>query len=400
MDKNNKEHKFWDNTPMMKPKEVVKEVNDYIEDPDKISREVLQDKLPLLSQFEWSDIDVEDPKQLEELYVHLRDNFGEDSDSLFRFHYSKEFLLWSLNTSKKKKELHIGVRVVSNKKLVGFIAGTPTLLTIYGKNIPLVEINYLCIHKKLRNKRLAPILIQEVARRVPIIKIYTAIYTFGQDRMKYVSKGVYWHRFLDIEKCLDTKFFVPREDITREQYIRLYRIEKNKNNVVETNENPRSQMENPPNTQMVTIDRNNINIAYNLYLKYITKLDLSVCFTLEEFTEHILPKNNVIYSYITEDNTSFFSFFRISSTVLTNCKHTEIRTAHLYYHSDIKHIMNIILLIAKQQGFDVLTTLDIMDNNTFLKDNKFASSNVELKYYLYNWRCKEIPRDKLGVILH
>lgn len=30
----------------------------------------------------------------------------------------------------------------------------------------MVEINYLCVHKKLRSKRLAPVLIKEITRRV------------------------------------------------------------------------------------------------------------------------------------------------------------------------------------------------------------------------------------------
>ena len=384
MDKD-KEHKFWNNTPMMKPKEVVKEVNDYIVDPQSILKTVSYEKLSLLSQFEWSDIDIEDPKQLEELYVHLRDNFGEDSDTLFRFNYHKEFLMWSLNTSKRRKELHIGVRVVSNKKLVAFIAGIPTLLTIHGKNVPLVEIDYLCINKKLRGKRLAPILIQEVTRRVYLIQMFSAIYTFREDRMKPICKATYWHRFLDIEKCLDTKFFIPRKETTKEQYIRLYKLE------------DKSSTE---DKSIRLIDKNNINIAYNLYLKYISKLDISVCFTLEEFTERILPIKNVIYSYISEDNTTFFSFFCVSSTVLTPCKYTEIRSAHLYYHNEISNIMKDVLIIAKREGFDVFTTLDIMDNEKFLKENKFASSEVDLKYYLYNWRCREVAKDKLGVILH
>jgi hypothetical protein len=32
--------------------------------------------------------------------------------------------------------------------------------------IKAVEINFLCVHKKLRSKRLAPVLIKEVTRRV------------------------------------------------------------------------------------------------------------------------------------------------------------------------------------------------------------------------------------------
>ncbi len=33
-------------------------------------------------------------------------------------------------------------------------------------SIKTVEINFLCVHKKLRAKRLAPVLIKEVTRRV------------------------------------------------------------------------------------------------------------------------------------------------------------------------------------------------------------------------------------------
>lgn len=41
------------------------------------------------------------------------------------------------------------------------------------------EINFLCIHKKLRAKRLAPVLIKEITRRCNIRGIFQAIYTAG-----------------------------------------------------------------------------------------------------------------------------------------------------------------------------------------------------------------------------
>lgn len=39
-------------------------------------------------------------------------------------------------------------------------------------SIPTVEINFLCVHKKLRAKRLAPVLIKEVTRRVNLMGIW------------------------------------------------------------------------------------------------------------------------------------------------------------------------------------------------------------------------------------
>jgi glycylpeptide N-tetradecanoyltransferase len=49
------------------------------------------------------------------------------------------------------------------------------------------EINFLCVHKKLRSKRLAPVLIKEVTRRVNLRGIFQAVYTAGVLLPKPVS---------------------------------------------------------------------------------------------------------------------------------------------------------------------------------------------------------------------
>ena len=43
---------------------------------------------------------------------------------------------------------------------------------MYEKKKNLVEINFLCVHKKLRAKRLAPVLIREITRRVNLTGIF------------------------------------------------------------------------------------------------------------------------------------------------------------------------------------------------------------------------------------
>lgn len=43
----------------------------------------------------------------------------------------------------------------------------------------MVEINFLCVQKTLRSKRIAPILIEEISRRVALNGIYQAIFTAG-----------------------------------------------------------------------------------------------------------------------------------------------------------------------------------------------------------------------------
>lgn len=42
----------------------------------------------------------------------------------------------------------------------------PIRMRVMDSSIKTVEINFLCVHKKLRAKRLAPVLIKEITRRV------------------------------------------------------------------------------------------------------------------------------------------------------------------------------------------------------------------------------------------
>ena len=90
----------------------------------------------------------------------------EDSEHQFRFDYPLEFLRWALLIPGYIKEWLVGVRVTKTKKLFGFISGIPVRTMVKDKEVRMAEINYLCVHKKLRTKRLAPVLIKEITRRV------------------------------------------------------------------------------------------------------------------------------------------------------------------------------------------------------------------------------------------
>lgn len=52
------------------------------------------------------------------------------------------------------------------QRLFGFISAIPVHIHCNFKSVRMVEINFLCVHKDLRAKRLAPVLIKEITRRV------------------------------------------------------------------------------------------------------------------------------------------------------------------------------------------------------------------------------------------
>lgn len=86
------------------------------------------------------------------------------------------------------------------------------------------EINYLCVHKKLRSKRLAPVLIKEVTRQCNLKGVFQAIYTGGVVIPTPVSVCRYHHRLLNIPKLVNTRFcFVPR-NMTLARMIRVNKL--------------------------------------------------------------------------------------------------------------------------------------------------------------------------------
>ena len=64
----------------------------------------------------------------------------------------------------------VGVR--GNGKLNGFISAIPVTMVVNGNTVKMAEVNFLCVHKKIRDKKLAPQLIRELTRRVNMKNIW------------------------------------------------------------------------------------------------------------------------------------------------------------------------------------------------------------------------------------
>ena len=77
----------------------------------------------------------------------------------------------------------------------------------------MAEINFLCVNKKLRNNRLAPVLIKEITRRVNLKDIWQAVYTAGVVVPTPISKARYYHRSLKPKKLIEVKkFYLIKKD--------------------------------------------------------------------------------------------------------------------------------------------------------------------------------------------
>lgn len=195
-----KTFKFWSTQPVPKFDEKI-EQNEAIE-ADKATPEIRSEPYTLPAGFKWEELSLQDPVVLKELYTLLNENYVEDDDAMFRFDYQPEFLKWALQPPGWRQNWHVGVRVEKSGLLVGFISAIPGKVRIYEKSPQVVEINFLCVHKKLRSKRVAPVLIREITRRVNLTGIFQAVFTAGVVLPKPISTCRYWHRSLNPKKLI------------------------------------------------------------------------------------------------------------------------------------------------------------------------------------------------------
>ncbi|ESP01558.1 hypothetical protein LOTGIDRAFT_139565 [Lottia gigantea] len=386
-DAKKKTFQFWRTQPVPKLDEEVVG-NDHIE-PDKPVTEVRDEPFTLPTGFKWNTLDIQDPVVLKELYTLLNENYVEDDDNMFRFDYSSEFLRWALMPPGWLQNWHCGIRVIKSDKLVGFISAVPAHVKIYDKTKKMVEINFLCVHKKLRSKRMAPVLIKEITRRVHKQGLFQAVYTAGVVLPKPVAVCRYWHRSLNPRKLIDIKFSHLSRNMTMQRTLKLYKLP-----------------EVPKTAGFRPYKPTDIQQCHKLLNKYLSKFDLSAVFSLDDFDYWFTPRQGIVDSYVVEKNgkiTDFVSFYTLSSSVMHHPTHKNLKAAYSFYNvssgTPWKDLILDTLVVAKSMEFDVFNALDLMDNKKFLEELKFGMGDGNLQYYLYNWKCPSMDTSQVCLMI-
>ncbi|KAG8931162.1 glycylpeptide N-tetradecanoyltransferase [Tulasnella sp. 417] len=404
------EYKFWKTQPVVKFGEQLSGEDGPIErsvPPEQVRQEPYQ--LPM--NFVWSQIDMEGPEQKREVFELLSLHYVEDNNTAFRFKYSAEFLEWALTPPGYHKEWHIGIRGLPNNKLVGFISAIPLKLRVRDNVLNCSEVNWICIHKKLRSNRLAPVLIKEVTRQCHLKGVFQAIYTAGAVLPTPVSTARYYHRTLNIPKLVDVNFtYVPRNS-TLARMIRQAAV--------------------PPNTTIPGLremEDHDLDAVDSLISRYLQRFKMAPQYSKEEIRHNLLSgrgegeigadgipgrrNGQVVWTYVVENPdtrqiTDFFSFYSLPSTIIKSPKYSLLEAAYLFYYATdvafrseaevetsiqqrLRELIGDAVVLANNAKFDVVNAMTLMDNWSFLTDLKFDPGDGYLNFYLYNWRTQSL----------
>ena len=247
------------------------------------------------------------------------------------------------------------MRASASQKLVAFISGLPTNINVHAQTIKVIEINFLCIHKRLRSKRLAPLLIREITRRCYLQGISQAIYTAAAVLPTPVASCRYYHRPLNWLKLYESDFSGLPTNSTKARQIAKYHL--------------------PSTTQtpgLRLMQADDLDAVHELLERYLQRFDISPTFSIDEL-RHLLffgagqakdaSSKRVVWAYVVENLgtrkiTDFVSFYSIESAVLSHSQDDVIRTAYLYYYAStdntpnlqqrIQGLINDALILAKK----------------------------------------------------
>lgn len=383
-----KKHLFWDAQPMS-PRDDLKHLPDgpIVSNEEHMSN-LRETPYPLPDQFYWADVDVNNPQHLQDLYKLTYHNYSPpetDEQLNLRSTFSKEFLQWTLTFPGSRPDFNVGIRTANNGRLVAFISAMVTNIRV--KTTPSIRaanVDLLCIHKKLRGKRLAPILMKEIKRRANNAGIFQAIIMSGHVLSTALCKSRYFHRALNPMKLADIGFSGKPTSMGAKYKLPLA----------------------PLNAALRPMTEADVEGVHALLTNYLeSKCQWHIVYTQDEIAHLLLPRKGVLDSYVVSDAngkiTDMSSFFHSPSEVVgQNATLCQVYGMYNVATSmSLSELMRDTLVLAKQLGMDVYNSNDLMENKTFHDELEFGVGDGVLRYYLYNWSCgpEMAPKD-VGMI--
>ena len=144
--------------------------------------------------------------------------------------------------------------------------------------INMSEVNFLCVHKKLRSKRLTPVLIKEVTRQCNLKGVFQALYTSGTLLPTPVSVCKYYHRCLNVPKLVNVRFTHVPQNQTLARMIRLHKVP------------DRPRLERDGLREMEEKDVPEVTALYEAYMK---RFGMAIVLTEEEAQHHFLSGRGI-----------------------------------------------------------------------------------------------------------
>ena len=288
------------------------------------------------------------------------------------------------------KDFHFVVRNAKNNKVMACIMGVPKKLSVGGQVMKVCEVNFLAVHKKLREKRVAQVCIQEMMRRKRKHGFMQAFYTSGHSMPTPFTTVHYMNRFIDCERLVDCLYTHIPQDSTIDKMKKQFRLPPKQSIKLQGTARP--------------MEKKDLPAVYKLYKAQVERYKLYFKYSQDDVMHLLLPKDDIVWTYVVdgvgaEDKstvTDFISMYRLTqSTTSMEAQAKGISQMHsggIYFYgltvNSLEDMVKLALHYAKDDmECDALSAMTIMDNKPDLFEGKlgFVAGDGALHYYLVNW---------------
>ena len=374
----NWKYNYWDKQPVSQLKDNNSLLN--IINPN-LHEEYSKMKQKEIPSYSWVTFDLNKEEDALAICNFLNKNYRLGQDDKFRLFYTEKYLRWSLG------EDHIitGIRAQTNNSIGAIVAGSIKKYQVFDKELMLGDLNYLCVHPKLCEKGLAPILGKEIMRRL----CERANITIGSfTTVRYVPTPVcrteFYHRPLNFEKLYNCDFVCLENNMTLDRAVSTHIV----------------KYKDKYKTEKVT--RENSMVVYSMFCGHQDKYNYYQKYSYEEFNREFVD-NDVVDSFVMMDDKDkildFFSYYKLPSLVVKNDQ--LINAVYMYMYTTLNvtilSVFKSAILQAHNDMFDVLNCTDIMENSEILYDNfsRFKKGSGYLYYNFYNLTCPEMTPQQI-----
>lgn len=376
-----KKFNFWNTQPVPKLDEVVNAEGPISVKTEKVSNE--PHKLP--NTFKWKDIDVNNAEDITKLTKFIQNNYVEETD--FKKFYSQDFLTWILKTPGSFSKC---IRGNNDKEtIVGFVHATSVNNVVSSVKLDMATINFLTVHKKLRGKRMAPVLIQEITRCAQLKDIWSADYTAENYLPSPFSTIHYYHYPINYDKLLDVGF-CHLEDVSKASREQVLDVTKKRYEIMEEVDEGFEELREEDASETCEV-LNDYLSRYNFHRNYTEK----------EFKHLFL--GGYVKTFVFKDKTGvrdMVSYYWVDS------KHkktkTQVKECYLFMYTSkettLLKLLRNLLVKAKEDNMDVFNITDVMENEKVLIDMFFLEGTGKLHYYFYNWKIPPLKPNQIAKI--
>jgi glycylpeptide N-tetradecanoyltransferase len=373
--------KFWGSKPVPKVEESQPAVS--IIDLDVKEKYGAQAKM--FQPYSWTEFDLASDREVDDVCAFLNKNYKLDSGDNFRLYFTRDYLRWSLGLNGRV----IGIR--SNGVIGGVVAMSAAKFQVFERELEIADVNYLCIHQKLREKGLAQMFIDEISRYAACNEnVIVGSFTTQRYVPTPMCRVEFYHRPLNYEKLYNANFIFLENGVSLDKAVSMFMVKYNLKHKV------------------IKMSEDYYDDVYNMLCKYQDKYNYYQKYSRREF-EHFFKNSSIVSSYIILGNggevLDFFSYYKLPYYVVASANNSKtpkfINAVYMHMYTSLNvtqlTIFKSAILSAYEEGNDVLNCTDIMENVDILFDNfsRFCKGTGYLYYNFYNLQCPEISPQQI-----